>query len=150
MTLIPDNPRLIPLAQAHLCCDCDTVGDNPSQCRACGSLALLTLAAVLNRAPASPSLAEAVFLHSLTPQPVVNPTDNYPLLSSSEAMEAQRPLLVCAGCGGRKDEGTIVCWECFKQGEHPLKYWDGTWLEWLATRHPRQAASGSKDSYGPQ
>lgn len=50
-----------PLRLAQLCQDCSEVGDDPLQCPACASRALLALAPVLNRgsapldAPTSPT-----------------------------------------------------------------------------------------------
>ncbi len=39
----------IPLKSAYLCQDCDCVGNCATQCPACASAALLSLAGVLNR-----------------------------------------------------------------------------------------------------
>jgi len=39
----------IPLRSAYLCQDCDCVGNCATQCPACASAALLSLAVVLNR-----------------------------------------------------------------------------------------------------
>ena len=48
---------------------------------------------------------------------------------NQEKLERQKP--VCSGCGKPKDIGCIVCWDCFKRGKHPYKYWEGSWAEWL-------------------
>jgi hypothetical protein len=39
----------IPLAQAHLCCDCQRIGNNPHHCPSCASTHLMALAPILNR-----------------------------------------------------------------------------------------------------
>ena len=39
----------MPVSAAHLCQDCNAIGNSPSNCPACGSKALLNLAVVLNR-----------------------------------------------------------------------------------------------------
>jgi len=46
--------------------------------------------------------------------------------------DKQRDKLICAGCGKPKDTGLIVCWECFKRGPNPYKYFQGTFEQWLA------------------
>ncbi len=45
-----------PLNLAQLCQDCSEVGDNPLQCPACASRALLALAPVLNRGSGTESV----------------------------------------------------------------------------------------------
>ena len=40
---------MIALMNAHLCQDCQLIGDNPSHCNYCQSKSLLSLASVLNR-----------------------------------------------------------------------------------------------------
>ena len=32
-----------------------------------------------------------------------------------------RDELICRGCGKPKPKGLVVCWDCFKGGDHPLK-----------------------------
>lgn len=39
----------IPLTSAYLCADCVNIGNCANQCPACGSKALLSLSAILNR-----------------------------------------------------------------------------------------------------
>jgi len=40
-----------------------------------------------------------------------------------------RTMTVCV-CGKPKDVGCEVCWDCFKRGDLPLKYFDGPFEEW--------------------
>ncbi len=42
-----------------------------------------------------------------------------------------RKLNYCAGCGKSKDNGNIVCWDCFKYRVNPLKDFTGSVYEWL-------------------
>ena len=49
----------IPLASAYLCCDCEHIGDCPTQCPACASTALLSLKQVLNRVDPQPEARRA-------------------------------------------------------------------------------------------
>lgn len=46
-------------------------------------------------------------------------------------VSTERNEKVCCGCGQSKDIGLVVCWTCFKQGDNPFKYFDGTLEEWL-------------------
>jgi hypothetical protein len=39
----------IPLASAYLCQDCDSIGNHSSVCPACASMALLSVAGILDR-----------------------------------------------------------------------------------------------------
>ena len=35
-------------------------------------------------------------------------------------------------CGQAKEQGSVVCWDCFKRkGELSLKWFDGSYVEWL-------------------
>lgn len=45
-----------------------------------------------------------------------------------------RKTKYCLGCGQEKGYGTIVCWECFKQGHFPFKTYDGTFAQWLESK----------------
>jgi hypothetical protein len=49
--------------------------------------------------------------------------------------ERVRIETVCRGCGEAKETGLMVCWPCFKYREDivPLKYFNGTFEEWLNT-----------------
>lgn len=44
-----------------------------------------------------------------------------------------RALTTCCGCGGHKDTGCVVCWQCFKYREDitPLKYDGRSVADWL-------------------
>lgn len=44
-----------------------------------------------------------------------------------------REEIICRGCGGKKDKGLIVCWNCFKYKKDiiPFKYFEGDFREWL-------------------
>jgi len=44
----------------------------------------------------------------------------------------------CRGCGKPKAVGDVVCWPCFKGRTDivPLKWFDGTLEQWLATAQP--------------
>jgi hypothetical protein len=49
--------------------------------------------------------------------------------------EQARAFDVCVGCGASKEEGLVVCWECFKRREFPgglapLKYFGGGFGDW--------------------
>ena len=67
--------------------------------------------------------------------------DNAPakLAISNHAMkdleEHVRAETICRGCSEAKETGLVVCWPCFKYREDivPLKYFDGTFTEWLKT-----------------
>ena len=49
-----------------------------------------------------------------------------------EAQDAQlRAETVCRGCGKPKDPDLVFCWGCFKYGDIPFKYHDGSALDWL-------------------
>lgn len=37
-------------------------------------------------------------------------------------------------CGNPKENNTLVCWDCFKRGPNPLKFFNGSYEEWLKTR----------------
>jgi len=37
----------------------------------------------------------------------------------------------CRGCREKKEMDLIVCWRCFKYRENSLKYFRGTFQEWL-------------------
>ena len=39
----------IPLAEAYLCADCNSIGNDSTRCPACSNAHVLSLAAVLNR-----------------------------------------------------------------------------------------------------
>ena len=45
----PIRPDQIPLTQAVLCTNCETISATPNDCPACGSKSLLNLANILNR-----------------------------------------------------------------------------------------------------
>ena len=44
-----------------------------------------------------------------------------------------RQLSVCCGCGGSKNVGCVVCWDCFKYRKDitPLKYDGRSVADWL-------------------
>jgi len=43
-----------------------------------------------------------------------------------------RKEFYCRGCRGKKDSlDIVVCWECFKYRDNCLKYFEGTFQEWL-------------------
>ena len=44
-----------------------------------------------------------------------------------------RQLTTCCGCGGSKEVGCVVCWNCFKHRTDitPLKYDGRTVADWL-------------------
>jgi hypothetical protein len=48
--------------------------------------------------------------------------------------EHVRTETTCRACDEAKEIGLVVCWLCFKYREDivPLKYFDGTFTEWLA------------------
>jgi len=50
-----DSPNLVPLQYASLCLDCEVISAAPTQCPACGSRALMSIARALSR-PAYPGL----------------------------------------------------------------------------------------------
>lgn len=37
----------------------------------------------------------------------------------------------CFGCGGAKEQSLVLCWDCFKRGDQPFKYFTGTFKQWL-------------------
>ena len=37
-------------------------------------------------------------------------------------------------CGNAKEVSMLVCWDCFKRGPLPLKWFDGSYEKWLTTR----------------
>ena len=46
-----------------------------------------------------------------------------------------RTLEHCPACDKGKQQGLVVCWDCFKygrQGQEPLKYTDKPWFVWLS------------------
>lgn len=45
--------------------------------------------------------------------------------------EWARRLGFCIGCGKPKPQGLLVCVECWKYGERPLKDYQGSFEEWL-------------------
>lgn len=40
---------------------------------------------------------------------------------------------VCV-CGKAKELNSLVCWDCFKLGDLPLKYFEGGYSAWLEAR----------------
>ena len=42
-----------------------------------------------------------------------------------------REMTICPACEMEKDKGLVVCWNCFKGGELPYKYYDGSFTEYL-------------------
>ncbi len=55
-------------------------------------------------------------------------------MKTSTSPETARAGKVCLGCGEPKEAGVlIVCWNCFKYRTDitPLKYFEGTFEEWL-------------------
>ena len=48
--------------------------------------------------------------------------------------EQARRGKVCRGCGKEKASGLVVCWVCFKLGNNPLKYFEGSFGEWLEAK----------------
>lgn len=42
-----------------------------------------------------------------------------------------RRSIRCFGCDRPKDQLTVVCWECFKGGTVPFKYFAGDLVDWL-------------------
>jgi hypothetical protein len=49
--------------------------------------------------------------------------------------EKARPISFCLGCGNNKDQGTIVCWNCFKHSEDCLKESGKSFRLWLSDRY---------------
>jgi len=49
-------------------------------------------------------------------------------------LEPERKEIVCKGCGKDKGLGLVVCWECFRGGLTPFKYFNGSVLEWLKVK----------------
>lgn len=37
-------------------------------------------------------------------------------------------------CGNPKEQVMLVCWDCFKRGNNPLKYFNGSYDQWLDSR----------------
>jgi hypothetical protein len=52
------NLQHIPLASAYLCQDCGSIGNHSSICPACASMALLSVAAILDRQLATEHMAK--------------------------------------------------------------------------------------------
>ena len=52
--------------------------------------------------------------------------------------EKARTTTECVNCGEPKNEGLVVCWTCFKYSPIPLKYFGGTFREWLEANLVRQ------------
>lgn len=48
--------------------------------------------------------------------------------------------MTCEGCGGEKQLGLVVCWECFNRRKDvtPLGDFEGSYTEWLATLPQRK------------
>jgi len=44
-----------------------------------------------------------------------------------------RKAEMCIGCGQEKQIGCVVCWGCFKSGDNPFKWFNGTISEWVKT-----------------
>lgn len=42
---------------------------------------------------------------------------------------------ICPACQSRKEQGSLVCWDCFKGRKHPdlpaLKYFEGDFVQWF-------------------
>lgn len=55
---------------------------------------------------------------------------------SSQAEYDARVSRVCV-CGNAKEINSLVCWDCFKRVPNPLKYFDGTYEQWVAQRQVR-------------
>lgn len=55
----------------------------------------------------------------------------------AEEKEACRLRATCV-CGGPKEPGCLVCWDCFKHRTDitPLKYYAGTFAQWQKTLPP--------------
>ena len=60
---------------------------------------------------------------------------SYETQTEQNARKATR----CAGCGASKAVGLVVCWSCFKYGEHAFKYSGQTLDEWLQANADRRA-----------
>jgi hypothetical protein len=57
-----DAQQHIPLNEAYLCQDCDAVGNNSTQCPACASEVLLSLAGIFDRREDAESMGAKVLL----------------------------------------------------------------------------------------
>ena len=82
----------LPLAQAYLCPDCDSIGNLPQQCPACGNPAVLSLAQVLKaRRRREESFREKAAVVAV----------------GAHALEEQRQR--CTVCGGAEGTMTTEC-----------------------------------------
>ncbi len=53
-----------------------------------------------------------------------------PIFSTQSEYDA-RCSNSCPNCNQAKEQGSLVCWDCFKRIENPLKYFAGTFEKWL-------------------
>ena len=44
-----------------------------------------------------------------------------------------RSSMTCV-CGNAKELNCVCCWDCFKRGPLPFKYFDGTFEQWQTER----------------
>lgn len=44
-------------------------------------------------------------------------------------------------CGNAKELNSLVCWNCFKYTDLPLKWFEGSYSEWLGARNKIIGAS---------
>jgi hypothetical protein len=56
--------------------------------------------------------------------------------------EATRKSAICLGCGDGKGTDMIVCWECFKRGVEPYKYFGGSFCDWLRHLNDKNLLGG--------
>lgn len=50
------------------------------------------------------------------------------------AEEYQARIAYNCVCGNAKEQVMMVCWDCFKRGPNPLKYFNGSYAEWLKSQ----------------
>ncbi len=51
-----------------------------------------------------------------------------------ELEKTAREMRFCLACSRPKDEGLVVCWDCFKNRKDvtPFKYWEGDLVSWIS------------------
>lgn len=58
-------------------------------------------------------------------------TNSFTAINGTATEKEARMMRNCPKCNSAKEEGMLVCWDCFKRGENPLKYFVGSFEEWI-------------------
>jgi len=71
-------------------------------------------------------------LHLQNRNAIIGKEQHVPAFISQTEYDA-RCSMTCV-CGNAKEKSTLVCWDCFKRSDNALKWFPGTYEEWLKAR----------------